>query len=450
MLSSIFDSFKDGFKKIRDNHQLGYTILVAIVIFLAFIFMAERFLSIAQDAQDRLINVRVGSIQDAFVQFAPEGMEEPAELRKKIQEISASNTTIRDFRVVDIRNREPVILTALDAQLVGGTDQENTLLYNLAIVDPKNSFTIEESEDGERFFKTARAIQDPETLEVIGVVMTRQTLSEADKAIENSLRNSIGIFVVVIALVMFLFFRHAKIIDYAVLYRKLKEVDQLKDDFISMASHELRTPLTAIRGYAEFLDDSAKLNEEEQDYMNKIQSSAERLDNLVADMLDVSRIEQGRMSFDMQVTNPEHLIEDTVSELVNQAKEKGLKLVNLGGPCVDIAVDLGRLKQVLINIIGNAIKYTPKGKVEVSTHIEDEKLSIRVSDTGLGMSNEEQGELFQKFTRLGDEETKKIKGTGLGLWISRQIIGHMGGTIYVESIKGKGSDFVISLPVYKG
>ncbi len=446
-----FPTLKNGLNKIRQNPQLTYTIVVAALITLGFVFMAERFVKIANDAQERLINVRIGSIQDAFVSFAGDSFDDPTYLNKKIREITANNATILSFRIIEKQStstfRDTYTIIASDKKdEMGKSDNSVSFLYNIAIGETSDSYTIETNENNERIFHTARAIKDS-TGKVLGVTFTKQTLSEADAAIKENIARSILILILVIIVIMLLFLHHSKIIDYTTLYRKLKEVDKLKDDFISMASHELRTPLTAIRGYAEFIKDAPNLTDDTRAFASRIDISAKDLDTLVADILDVSRIEQGRMSFKMEKFDPREVIENAVSALQIPAKDKNLTLSFSCQSNGIISVDKERLNQVLVNIIGNAVKYTVKGEVKVSQTIKDKRLIVRISDTGLGMSAEEQKKLFEKFYRIKSKETENIRGTGLGLWITKQIVKEMGGIISVESIQGVGSHFIVSFPV---
>lgn len=456
MFAFLFSNLKNGIKKIVDNPQLIYTIVVAILITGAFVFMSERFIGIARDAQDRLINVRVGSLQDSFVSFAKDKINDGEYLNNKIQDILNTNETIKSFRViqketsVDPLTNKPIIfykvIASNNPDEVNATDENVSFLYTLAASDPAHSVTIELSDKGERLFRTTRAIAD-DIGNILGVIVTTQTLSVADLAIQNSIRNTEILLLFIIILVMFLFLRHSKIIDYMDLYKKLQGVDQLKDDFISMASHELRTPLSIIRGYAELANEDPQLSKETKDYLSKIDFSSKELDSLVGDILDVSRIEQGRMSFDLKKINPSEIIQEIVSSLELPAKEKGLNISFDKSQIIDnqyINVDIGRFKQILVNIIGNAVKYTLKGEVIVREYVENGRLYIRVSDTGVGMSEEERKRLFEKFYRIRTKETENIRGTGLGLWITAQMIKQMGGNVSVESIKGVGSHFIVS------
>lgn len=450
MKFSLSKTVKQGVRQFIEHPQLWLTVAVTIAIFSSYIYVANRFINIASEAQDELVNVRVGALHDAFAPLAGVLYEEPELLRAQIQDISALNPTITNFFVAEragqTSNRWSVVV-ALDPRL------ENTDLigYDISLAlseaNPGNSFTVEEVRDGERFFRTSRAIVDTSG-DVRGIAITRQAMSAADKKIGDNIRKSVIILVLILLFLLLLFFKHARIIDYTVLYKKLKEVDTMKDDFVSMASHELRTPLTSIRGYADILKGSGEVKSEQGlKSLTRIDISARELDRLIADILDVSRIEQGRMQFNMQEINSTGIVAKVVDTLRVQAEAKGLELELNLEPEARISADPDRLRQIAVNLIGNAIKYTPEGKITVSSKVKDGMVSIRISDTGLGMSSEEQKELFAKFWRASDKEVRKQTGTGLGLWITKQMVEQMDGSIAVESIKGVGSHFIVTFPL---
>ncbi len=459
MFEFLYSNLKKGIKKISGNSQLVYTIVIAFVITGSFILMSQRFINIANDAQERLVNVRIGSLQDAFVSFAGDKIGDPEYLNNKIKEVISTNETIKSFNIIQkeiifdsVLNKNTIsyrIIASDKLDEIGKMNNQISFLYTLASGDTSHSVTIVDNINNERLFKTTRAITDS-TGNILGIVATTQTLSIADMTINDSINNSRFLLFVVIFFILFLFFRHSKIIDYMDLYKRLKEVDQLKDDFISMASHELRTPLTIIRGYADFLHDAPGLTPETKDYVTKIEISTKELDSLVGDILDVSRIEQGRLSLEVEKINPSEITEQIISSFSLSAKEKGLG-ISFDKSKIEanqyINIDVNRFKQILVNLIGNAVKYSNKGEIVVRQYMEDNRLYLRVSDTGIGMSEEERKKLFEKFYRIRTKETEKIRGTGLGLWITIQIIKQMNGDISVESIKGVGSHFIVSFPL---
>lgn len=452
MALSVRQTLASGIRQFTDHPQLWLTVTVAVAIFSSFLYVATIFISIAQDAEERLINVRVGAMQDAFQPLAREFLYEPEVLRFAMHDIAKNNPTIKDFFVIEkfaLEGSESAWYTTISLM----EEEEYTvftgfdILLSLVSADPGNSYTIEEADGTERFFSTARAIVGSEG-EVMGVIMTKQTLSEADLAISQSIARSIITLIVILLFLMLLFFKHARIVDYTVLYRRLKEVDTLKDDFISMASHELRTPLTSIRGYAELLREKNEINSDEgKQFLSRIDQSAEELDQLIADMLDVARLEQGRMKFAYTSCAPQSVIDEAIEVLSFSAKEKGLTLKSTGNATGTIKVDPTRLKQILINIIGNAVKYTQRGEVVVSTVQEAGKCIITISDTGVGMSAEAQKNIFKKFYRAPTDEVQSQVGTGLGLWITKQLVTTMKGSISVESIEGVGTHLLLSFPL---
>jgi signal transduction histidine kinase len=258
--------------------------------------------------------------------------------------------------------------------------------------------------------------------------------------------------VLLILIIVLLISNQARIFGYAITVTKLREVDKMKDMFISIASHELRTPLTAIRGNIEFLTEKKEImkDKESRHYMDNISFSADRLQNLVTDMLEVSRLEGNNMPMDIKTFNPNLVISQCVEELKIQAQEKNLNLnYELADDSIFIKADENRLKQILINLIGNSIKYTMKGTIDITANIKNKECVITIADTGIGISSENQSSLFQKFYRIQSGKTENIIGTGLGLWITLELVKRMNGNITVESIEGVGSHFNVHFPIVK-
>lgn len=234
---------------------------------------------------------------------------------------------------------------------------------------------------------------------------------------------------------------------------RLYEGDQMKNEFVSIASHELLTPISAIEGYLSMILDEhiGKVDDQARGYLDKVYISSRRLSQLVKDLLSVSRIESGKMTINPQAVNMEKLIMDTTDQLRFIAQKKGLQL-NYEAPARELPMvraDPDRVTQVLINLVSNAIKYTPSGSVTIKTARSRQVLKIEVSDTGLGMSREQRLHLFEKFYRVDAPETVGIVGTGLGLYITKSILERMGGTISVQSVPKRGSSFTITLPIFE-
>ena len=213
-----------------------------------------------------------------------------------------------------------------------------------------------------------------------------------------------------------------------------------------MIAHEFRTPLTAINGYNSFLAESTNLSLDEKGYVNVIQTSTARLLALVNDFLEVARIQSGKMELERTPTDIQTIITGVVDVLKPMAVEKGLMLFYkpLAVP-VMYKTDSKRLHQALQNIVSNSLKYTDKGSVEIVTEITPLTVTIRIKDTGMGIGADDQHKLFAPFSRVGGVEKTTTTGTGLGMWITKQLIELLGGTIAVESIKGVGTHVVIAL-----
>ncbi|MGE5216889.1 MAG: ATP-binding protein [Chloroflexota bacterium] len=232
---------------------------------------------------------------------------------------------------------------------------------------------------------------------------------------------------------------------------RLKDLDKLKSDFVSNVSHELRTPLTAIKGSVDNMLDglTGSLNEKQARYLTRIKSNTDRLSRLINDLLDLSRIEAGRIDIMPTVFSPELLAKEVIESLRSIAIDKLLDLkVASGKGGVTAWADRDKVTQILTNLIGNAVKFTSAhGKVTVAIEKNrDGWVQISVADTGPGIPRDELDRIFDKFHQLAQVNQQKSRGTGLGLAISRALVQMHGGKIWVESEVGKGSTFCFTLP----
>jgi signal transduction histidine kinase/CheY-like chemotaxis protein len=230
-----------------------------------------------------------------------------------------------------------------------------------------------------------------------------------------------------------------------------RDIAVMKNEFVSMVSHELRTPLTSIKGYVDLIVDgeAGEINEIQRDFLEIVQENSDRLVTLINDLLDISRIESGRVSLQIEPVEIDHVAEDVVETFAAVADQAGVELscsAEEGLPRV--AADKDRVGQVLMNLVSNAIKYSPDGG---TAHIETVKkggeVLVRVTDTGIGIEPEDQEKLFTKFFRVDSSLTREIGGTGLGLSICKSVIELLGGEIGVESVPGEGATFFFTLPI---
>jgi len=236
------------------------------------------------------------------------------------------------------------------------------------------------------------------------------------------------------------------------LYQEVNKLSKAKSEFISIASHQLRTPLTAIKGYISMVIEGAygKLSEKQARPMENVYQSNERLIKLVNDLLNLSRLEAGKIEFKPEPILLENIISNIVEELKINAEKKGLYIKMLKPPASlpKLMIDRDKLRQVILNIIDNAIKYTQAGGITIALKQLDSWARITISDTGEGITKEEMGGLFQTFTRAGAGANLNSEGAGIGLYVAKKFVEMHKGKIWAESKgRGKGSTFYIELPM---
>jgi signal transduction histidine kinase len=236
--------------------------------------------------------------------------------------------------------------------------------------------------------------------------------------------------------------------------RKLSRIDTMKSEFTNIAAHELKTPLVPIKGFLSIMKkypEKYGLNEKGLEYINICLKSAVRLEDLVTDILDVSKLETGEMKFEMKELNLAPLLKNEVKQLSFLLKENKLSLNSKIPGTIMVYGDSPRLSQVIGNLLKNALKFTDKGTVTLNAKIIGDNVQVDFIDTGIGIRKEDLKKLFTKFFQGQDITTRKTKGTGLGLAISKEIVEKHKGKIWAESKGfGKGSTFSFSLPVKSG
>ncbi|MGM0523340.1 MAG: two-component system histidine kinase PnpS [Bacillota bacterium] len=228
---------------------------------------------------------------------------------------------------------------------------------------------------------------------------------------------------------------------------EFKRLEQMRKDFVANVSHELRTPITSIKGFAETMLEDELDEHLEQHFLSIIHKESHRLQLLIQDLLDLSKLEKADFHLNYQNIHVDHLMRESVEMAKVQAKEKSIVLTITGEEGLELSADYDRLKQVILNLIYNAINYTPNGgKVTISAFDSSGYIKIQVNDNGMGIAPEALPRIFERFYRVDKARSRNTGGTGLGLSITKHIVEAHDGQIFVDSVVDEGSTFTIMLP----
>jgi signal transduction histidine kinase len=442
-MNKIHTFVRDGFRYTKDHPQFLFTLLLIIIIPFAFFVSGQQFLNASRDNQATLENGRIGLMQDVFLSLIVASNAHIPVIQKEIDRTVRLNPDIVDFRVVRKSLEGFTTVVALDQDLIGLVDSDS-LVYDLAFTNPDQSFVQSIEVESKRYIRGVRLVEFDSNVFIIYTVISRESIDEVFAG--RTVTAYYWLFAI-LAIVLLLVFRHVRLIDYGYLYKETKRVNEMKDLFTNMIAHELRAPLTAIRGYASMIDESDNVPAEEKKYANRIVSSSERLIAIVSDLLDVARIESGKLKVELQSDNVSSVVVAVCEELQSSALEHKISLVHSGTDVEHTALfDQKRLHQAFTNVVSNAIKYTKEGSIELSLEDKNDAVEVRIKDTGMGISASDQKQLFAPFFRVENDDVSQITGTGLGMWITRQLVELMGAKIGVESIKGVGTHIVVTIP----
>lgn len=436
---------------LKDNRQVIYSIILMVfipgVVILNTWFFAQWFrTTVDQSLQDKGVG-----ISQAINAALADKLNSPEQIQNFIDNWKFYNSDTQSLDILYRENESFRIQASLDKSKVGTLD--NSMVYLVAWNNnwPSAQKIVDMNNSGARYWLVVAPLKDSQNQKQ-ALLSMRLSAGIIEEILSQKLTYSFWILILSVLFIVLLLFANSRLFQYSILYNKIKEVDQMKDEFISMASHELRTPITIIKGYVSMvLEQSQGLSEQSKSDLSVISVSAERLSTLIEDMLNVSRIEQGRLKIDLKPAEASTIIDETVKEMKIQADEKKLALTYILEPGSQSLTNLDkdRFKQILINLIGNAIKYTPSGSVEVKAFNREKNLVIFIKDTGIGMTAKEREHLFEKFYRVKNKKTESVSGTGLGLWITKQIVELMGGIIAVDSMENTGTQVTLEFPLVK-
>jgi len=437
----------------KENFQFIYSLILIVFIPVAIIANTLWGIQNTQKNMDAELQRKASLAEEVFAGAVADSLANNAALQTKIDQITKMTTEFKEITVLKPQDDGFLVVASSDQKNIGliYKSLQNTVSW----VEEESIATLgtdPKATPQERYWTVITPLKD--TLGKKQALVDMQvSLRDIDALTRKTLSQSLIILVITVFFVLLLLINHFRFFEYAILFKRLKEVDKMKDDFISIASHELKTPMAAIKGYLSMILEgvAGKIDTRARDHIDKAFANVKRLDILVNELLDVSRLEQGRIQFDMQPLDMAVVIRQVVEELKVKVDEKKLKITyqELPEPRAKIFADSDRVAQILDNIIGNAIKYTFKGGIQIFHQVDENNLKTIIKDTGIGMSPEDRRRLFEQFYRIQNKKTMDIPGTGLGLWITRELVHRMNGEIYADSMENVGSQFTIVFPIIK-
>lgn len=445
-----------GSKKffLKQSHQVIYGVVLILLIPAAMMFNVVWSVNSFRTAVDASVQRQALMVGEIFEGAIYEGVENLDILESKVEKIKNSGTEVKEFDVLVKEDDVFKIVASFDQDKIGkSVDDLNHVIgwYSDMPIATKAQAAIKNSSQQENFWELVMPLRNSNGQKE-ALLSLRFSVKIIDDLVADTLARSYIILALTVVIVILLLILNTRLFEHALLAKKLKEVDEMKDEFISIASHELRTPITTLKGFISMAmeGDYGNLNEQGQKGFKIMEASANRLGALVEDLLNVSRIEQNRLTISPSAINLPEVLDTIGAEFELRVQEKGLKFKLIKeGNLPKVWADEDKLRQVLVNLMGNAVKYTKQGEIEMIAKQSDPKfVTINLKDTGIGMDAKDRESLFQKFYRVKGEETKGIVGTGLGLWITKQLVEMMGGQIYVDSIKHVGSQFYFTVPIY--
>jgi signal transduction histidine kinase len=277
------------------------------------------------------------------------------------------------------------------------------------------------------------------------LIQTSYSFARSDAVITDRTVELGGLLLGTYGLLLLIAYWLVRQIDWQRSYDRMEGRLAEQKQLVSMVTHEFRTPLTAIAGHVSFLRESNRLRSRDLDSLDKVEKSTNRLQRLVNDFLEVSRLQLGTFSTSVTIVPVKGVVQQVINDLGAVAAAKEIVLRDQSrSDSISLQTDRHRLLQILYNVVSNAVKYSSEGEVSIAYDETPLAVMIRVQDTGHGISAEDQKKLFQPFSRVGNAEASGEVGSGLGMWITKQLVEHLGGTIGIESIKDVGTHVVLT------
>ncbi len=441
MISQLLNNLSRGWLILKSNNNLLFVAALVFIFPLLFIYITQSFFDTAYSNIETSEKKRVGTLHDSLAEVVK--IADETRTQSIIETIASGNPDITEIRVLEARPEGLTIVASLDAEKIGTIEAKATV-FDITNSQPNRPFIHPFLINEVRVWQVTQKVEVDANKALF--LFSEHSFAKLDATMvarrQQSYMGLTAIFIFLIGLAYWF----ARQIDWKKRHSLLETQLKERDLFTSMIAHEFRAPLTVITGYVSFLAESSALHPAERRFVTNIEASSQRLLALVNDFLEVARIQSGKMSFELLETDVREIIQTVVEGNGLAATQKGLTLtyVPKETPLMH-KTDSKRLQQILQNMLSNAIKYTENGSVEVVAEQNSLATIIRIKDTGMGIDASDQQKLFAPFSRVGGVDQSKITGTGLGMWITKQMIGLLKGSITVESIKGVGTHVVITL-----
>jgi signal transduction histidine kinase len=441
MISDVLQTLDDGFRAVRSNSRMVFVVVLVFVFPLLFVWVTQNFFATAHDNINTAQKQRVGMLHQTLAVGLEQNISGEA-MQAMITAADSANADITKIRILKEGADGFLIIHDTQPALIGTYESSDAIFRTIGFSDVHSFLQLEFIIGGERVWQAFRRVQLDDGYHYI---FSEHNFALVDSVMSARRQQSYfgltAIFLFLIGLAYWL----RRQSDWQQHHNLLREQLVERDMFSNMIAHEFRSPLTAIKGYASFLQESKTLSPDELRFATNIRGASERLVELVNDFLEVARLQSGKLTINPRMVDLREILTSVTTDLQVMATEKGLSLsYEPDAKSLPMSTDPARMTQVLTNIISNAIKYTNQGAVSIEAVSAYGEITIRVKDTGTGISAEDQQKLFAPFTRVGGVDSGSTTGTGLGMWITKQLVALLDGTIGVESIKGVGTHVVIT------
>lgn len=439
MIRKFYKILENSLKLASSRSQLIYIIILLVVPPVLFTYLFLNFQSIAQSQIETGLKQSLNNDQFTFSSLASAGLSSE-HLSELLNKQVAELPLLKTVSVAYEEEGKLIVYASNDLDLVNQEIKEMSW-YQSAIAHSGDTVIYPFERNGQRVWRAYRAFSIEDTQ---WYIHSEINLSSIDHNLAK--QNSkiyliiILVFLLMVALVWWLWRQQ----DYRYLQKLTAEKLQEQFNFTNMMVHELRAPLTAVNGYISMLKEEASLSAGQKKYVDMSLLSTKRLINLVNDFLEVAKIQSGTLKVEKSRYNINTVVQSVVDEMIVSANKKKLKLVsNLPPDPVMLKTDRDRLQQIITNLVSNAIKYTNSGSITVTVAQKSKFIEVRIQDTGNGISALDQAKLFKPFTRVGNADQGAEIGSGLGLWITKNLTEMLGGEINIESIEGVGTHVIL-------